>query len=102
MKRTIVSLATLLIAASILVAHLTLATDTLSSFQRFSSKTEALTQGELDPAVITCSSGDMGRCFIVYDAGNYIIYYACKYTGNQSDFCNWFNIIAKDLITIIL
>lgn len=93
---------TLLIAATIFVFHFTLSADILSSSQPVSLKNEALTQEELDPAVITCSSGDMGRCFIVYDAGNYLIYYACKYTGSQSDFCNWFNIIAKDLITILL
>lgn len=72
----------------------------LSSYQ-IKDGTEVLTDNELPPAVITCSSGNTGSCFIVYDAGSFITYYACKYTGSPSDFCNWLNIIAKDLITIL-
>jgi len=62
---------------------------------------EALSQAELDPAIIECSSGNLGTCFIISDTRNFGIFYSCRYTGRQSDYCDLSHIIAQNLFYIL-
>lgn len=56
---------------------------------------EALTEntgeeGNLDPSVITCNSGEWGRCFKKIEwVDLFFLYRDCEWTGAQNDKCPW-------------
>lgn len=52
-------------------------------------------------ATITCSAGNSGRCYAVQDAGDWVPYYKCSWTGRQDDNCTWVHEGIRNLLMFL-
>ena len=87
MKKLLVSLAVVTaLCATVVCAH----RQSILSNDALLANVEALT--DIEEAVITCDSGSWGSCFkphITFEGWFSIPYYHCKWSGYQSDYCDW-------------